>query len=240
MRLKCRPKAFARNLSSDKLAQRLPRLASDRTDREATLADLAQHLPEGVAVVDFIRVTRRVPYSTTVDVLQEDGQRSQQEVTLYSFEYGYEAFISRKASQPNSLDTRWVHLPQAKEIDQAVGDFLVQLGAGPSGGGAATSEDQAAEGPEPLKDPGALLRTLLWDQVEPHLDGCETVIVLPTYRLCDLPWNALPGKSADTFLIEDYALATASYGQQLVQLLTDLQTPGDRSAFARQRQLRIK
>ena len=65
------------------------------------------------------------------------------------------------------------------------------------------------------------MRKLVWDKLDPHLTGCHTVILLPDGELYRLPWAALPGRKKGSYLIEDYALATAAYGQQLFGLLTD-------------------
>jgi CHAT domain-containing protein len=64
------------------------------------------------------------------------------------------------------------------------------------------------------------VRKRVWDPVEPLLDGCDTVIVIPDQQLCGIPWGALPGKQSGTFLIESLAIATAQYGQQVYDLLS--------------------
>jgi CHAT domain-containing protein len=47
------------------------------------------------------------------------------------------------------------------------------------------------------------LRALVWQKLEPHLGGIDTVLVSPDGELGRLPFGALPGKKAGTYLIED-------------------------------------
>ena len=72
--------------------------------------------------------------------------------------------------------------------------------------------------------PGRRLRGLIWEKLEPHLNGIETVVIIPDGEMTRLPWAALPGREPDTVLLEDYAIATAENGQQLYARLTDPDT----------------
>ena len=67
----------------------------------------------------------------------------------------------------------------------------------------------------------ATLRRLLWEPLEKHFPpGTTTVYLCPDQQLCFLPWGALPGKKADTVLLEDYSLAIVPHGPYLLgQLL---------------------
>ena len=71
-----------------------------------------------------------------------------------------------------------------------------------------------------LKSP-ATLRRQLWEPLEKQFPpGTTTVYLCPDQMLCFLPWGALPGKKAETVLLEDYCLAIVPHGPYLLgQLL---------------------
>jgi CHAT domain-containing protein len=123
-------------------------------------------------------------------------------------------------------------LKEANPIDSAVQRWRGQLtgeGQDRSLGSKAVSVRSSSDRGE---SPPETLRRLLWNKIEPHLSGCHTVIVLPAGELTRIPWAALPGRESDQFLIEEYAIATAAYGQQLFGLLADLPIEGDRLLLA--------
>ena len=55
--------------------------------------------------------------------------------------------------------------------------------------------------------PAARLRRLVWSPLDEHLAGVATVLVSPDGALGLVPLEALPGKAAGSYLIEDYTLA---------------------------------
>src|SRR5262249_31582638 len=55
-------------------------------------------------------------------------------------------------------------------------------------------------------DPGAELRRLLWQPLEEHLQGIQTVLISPDRELARIPWAALPGAKPGSYLLEDHAL----------------------------------
>src|SRR5207248_1755880 len=44
-----------------------------------------------------------------------------------------------------------------------------------------------------IGDPGQELRRLVWDKLEPHLDGVKLVLISPDGATARFPWPALPG-----------------------------------------------
>ena len=73
-----------------------------------------------------------------------------------------------------------------------------------SGGASPPSrKNRASNGWEQLH----ALRSLVWNKLEPHLAGVETLLISPDGPLCRFPLAALPGTKPDTYLIEERPLA---------------------------------
>ncbi|HKI17914.1 MAG TPA: CHAT domain-containing protein, partial [Isosphaeraceae bacterium] len=66
--------------------------------------------------------------------------------------------------------------------------------------------EQPAPQDEP-SGPAAQLQRLVWSPLEEHLTGVATVLVSPDGALGLVPLQALPGKAAGSYLIEDYTIA---------------------------------
>jgi tetratricopeptide (TPR) repeat protein len=66
---------------------------------------------------------------------------------------------------------------------------------------------------------GAEVKHLVWSPLEKHLAGATTVLISPDGPLAALPFSALPGKKAGTYLIEDVALAVVPVPQLLPEML---------------------
>jgi CHAT domain-containing protein/Tfp pilus assembly protein PilF len=76
---------------------------------------------------------------------------------------------------------------------------------------------QGAEGSKA----GAFLRTTVWLPVEAKLAEAKLVLVSPDGVLGRLPLAALPGKAADSYLLEDWAIASVPVPQALPALLAE-------------------
>jgi CHAT domain-containing protein/Tfp pilus assembly protein PilF len=176
-----------------------------RQIQSAGFADLASRLPPGAAVLDVVEVKVLGP----ADMV---GTRH------------YEAFVLRRAGGARGYDLSWVHLGPAAPIDEAVRAWRAAL----------ADDDPAARGlgrPAPLsaaaarpattaEPPERVLRRRVWEPVEAHLRGCSSVLIIPDGALTAVPWAALPGRRPGRYLLEEYALGAAAYGQQLYDLLT--------------------
>ncbi len=66
-----------------------------------------------------------------------------------------------------------------------------------------------------LDGPARDLRKLVWEPLEPHLEGTATVLVSPDGVLGSVPLAALPGKKAGSYLIEDYTFAVVPVPRML-------------------------
>lgn len=164
-----------------------------REEEQAGPGDLVARLSANAAVLDLVRIELSEP--------PPEGKGNVQ-VTPH-----YEAFVLRRTDNAAGYAVAWVHLGPAEPIDRAVKvwrEALVSRTAPPTG----------ADAPEQA------VRRLVWQPVEEHLAGCAAVIVIPDAALTGVPWVALPGKRPGSYLLEDYALATASHGQALLATLT--------------------
>jgi CHAT domain-containing protein/Tfp pilus assembly protein PilF len=74
-------------------------------------------------------------------------------------------------------------------------------------------------------DPSQVLRRLLWQPLEKHLAGAKTVLLSPDGVVATLPFAALPGKEAGTFLLEELTLAVVPLPRLLPSLLAEKTAP---------------
>jgi CHAT domain-containing protein/Flp pilus assembly protein TadD len=63
--------------------------------------------------------------------------------------------------------------------------------------------------------PALMLRRLIWEPVEPLLDGIVTVLVSPDGSLGLIPLAALPGQQPDRYLIEEWSIAVVPVPRML-------------------------
>ncbi|OAI46312.1 hypothetical protein AYO44_11465 [Planctomycetaceae bacterium SCGC AG-212-F19] len=69
------------------------------------------------------------------------------------------------------------------------------------------------------RDPALTLRKLLWEPLEPHLKGAQLVLISPDEALNRLPFGALPGAKAGTFLMEETPLVLVPVPQLLPEVI---------------------
>ena len=182
--------------------------------RDATIGDLLKQLPQGVAVVDFARMDDWRFVDEQIELTSEDGRSEVRTVKKPDWTPVYDVFVLRR-DRPAAVDTpaHWISLGPAEPIDQAITNWRRRF-----------SPDAPLNDPSQqpqATDPARVLRELIWDKLEMHLDGIHTVVIIPDGALHRLPWSALPGRDPDQFLIHDYALTTAASGQQLFGILTE-------------------
>jgi CHAT domain-containing protein/Tfp pilus assembly protein PilF len=119
------------------------------------------------------------------------------------FERRVAAFVVRKDAPIVRVD-----LQSADEIAQAVEAWRGQVvGKGPTTGDA--------------KDPGQMLRRLVWQPLEEHLAGAKLVLLSPDGAMARIPFAALPGKAPGTYLLEEVALSVVPYPRLLPTMLTE-------------------
>ena len=66
-----------------------------------------------------------------------------------------------------------------------------------------------------------LLRTLLWEPLQPHLAGANNLFISPVGEVAKIPWYAISGERPGTYLIEDCSIALLPVPQLLPDLLQE-------------------
>jgi CHAT domain-containing protein/tetratricopeptide (TPR) repeat protein len=198
--------------------------AHDMAVRDAEVNDLMDALPTGVVVVDIVqtRIWRRVPKDESEKPDTEPNSATKSYELVAQAEY--EAFVLTRTDDAGvsvpqqSWNVQWVHLGPIPPIDEAIEQWRAAIRNGGGPPSTASNLADSAKGSS-SSAPSRRLRKLVWDKIEPHLGGRKTIVVIPDGRLTALPWAALPGKKPGSYLIEEFAIATAAFGQQLYGLL---------------------
>lgn len=128
-----------------------------------------------------------------------------------SAEVRYHAFVVTASGK--DLNVEYISLGDADEIDQVVTDWRHQV----------RGDRLVRRGSDPAKR----LRALVWEPVQLRLGSRRTVIIVPDGRLTGLSWSALPGAKPGTFLLHDYAICTAPFGQQVLAWLQEAPVAGE-------------
>ena len=196
-----------------RLAELNTATARELAVRDAKVDDLLQKLPEGVAVVDFVRLADWEHVETEIKLKKENGETETRTVKKEIPRPVYDAFVLRADSSAQANPAKWIPLGAAEPIENAIAAWRTEF--------APVDADKRADSKEPVADPEQKLRKLIWDKLEPHLDGIHTVVVIPDGALNRLPWAAIPGRNDGEYLLHDYALTTAATGQQLYGVLSD-------------------
>jgi CHAT domain-containing protein len=196
-----------------RLAELNTATARELTVRDAKVDDLLQQLPDGVAVVDFVKLDDWEYVEKKITFKNKDGDSETRTAKEEEARPVYDAFVLRANRSAQANPAKWVPLGAAEPIETAIAAWRTEF--------APVDADKRPASKEPVTDPEQKLRKLIWDKLEPHLDGIHTVVVIPDGALNRLPWAALPGRNEGEFLLHDYALTTAATGQQLYGVLSD-------------------
>ena len=172
--------------------------------RDAEIAKLLGKLPAKTVIVDFMRATLPNFDETIIELKDEDGSTERRVAKKLNKSPVYDAFILRSDTAHR---LQWIELGNASRIDKAIASWRLEI----------TGERNLETN---LLDAPTLIRQLIWEKLEPHLDGCKEIIILPDGELHKMPWAAIPGSSPGSFVIDDYSISTANYGQQVFGLLS--------------------
>jgi CHAT domain-containing protein len=116
----------------------------------------------------------------------------------------YVAFVVRKDKPAIRVE-----LKEAKPIDDAWAAWHKAI-----------TSDQADEKAE--RQAAAKFADLLWEPIRKHLpDKVKTVYLAPDGKLAQVPWAALPGKKADTILLDEHTVCLVPHGPWLLERLEE-------------------
>lgn len=207
------------------LAEKLEPFRKDHQLLEFSLKSLGEVLPKNVAIVDFVK-TR----NWSMPTIDKDRLAENSPAQVATNTFNYQAFVIRQASNESGLSIAWLDLGPAQPIDAATTAWREQI-ANRRGGLAAVKSTADKKSTDEVL-PARFLRESLWNSLENHLGGISTVVVIPDGQLTQVPWPALPGRQPGTYLLEDFAIAMASHGQQLVEVLQSRPFSGDQFLLA--------
>ena len=108
-----------------------------------------------------------------------------------------------------------VELGSAKDINEAVENWRKV---------AADPDQPRTDGREFLEK----LKALVWDKLEPHLAGIETILYSPDGSLCRFPLVVLPGSRPDTYLMEERTIVVVPLARLLPQLMAVAQEQNEK------------
>jgi CHAT domain-containing protein len=156
------------------------------------LKHLIERLPEGSASIDFYRYTH---FEQDPKIKGKKGEKSTE---------CYVAFIVR----PGHGVAR-VELKEAAPIERAWAEWHKAI--------IAAWPDEAAE-----RRAAAALANLVWEPLRTALpDGLKTVYVTADGDLHQVPWAALPGRTAGSVLLDEHAVCLVPHGPFLLARLED-------------------
>ncbi len=156
-----------------------------------TVSKVQSALPKNTALIDILQYNHT---ATNIDPLQNDGDQAR-----------FVAFVIRPTEK-----AIMVSLGDAKQLSDAIDQFRNRFTAKTLNRAEEASADQAA-----IK-----IKEQLWQPIEKHLEGIDTILISGDTSISTLPFQALPGKSPRTFLIEDYRIASIPMAHQIAQIVT--------------------
>ena len=142
------------------------------------------------------------PKTALVDVLEYwNSQPSREKKGVLDFDRQLVAFVVRSDGPVKRVELGW-----ADDIGAAVEKWRTD-----------------AVAPDRPKSDGlefaTKLRNQVWDKLEPHLSGADTILFSPDGPLCRFPLGALPGAKPDTYLIEERTIVVLPLPRLLPQLV---------------------
>lgn len=213
------------NLAKERLEKQLiagsPTIGQWVAMRDASIQDLLDTLPSNVAVIDFVVIDDWHIVDQNDPANSADDSASAKSTKRAASDVVVDAFVLR-SDRPTADQVAWLKLGEATLIRDALTQWTSHLTGRTAARGLGTAALDLKQGDSSasVSGPQDLLRQAIWEKLEPHLRGCDTVILVPHSFLHRLPWSALPGRKRGSYLVEDYALVTASSGQDLFDTLS--------------------
>jgi CHAT domain-containing protein/Tfp pilus assembly protein PilF len=181
------------------LAREIPEVNLEQKLRAADLEAILLALPEGVALVEFVRL-----HVADFQAKQAKGGNP------WKGDH-YLAFVVRDGAV-TILD-----LGDATAIDRMIADFRTSIT------GEAEVQDREGDSKKLVHSrPAAVaheLRTHVFDKLIPALGGCKRLLLAPDGDLSRLPFEVLPNQNGHR-LIDDYFISYLNCGRDLLRIST--------------------
>jgi CHAT domain-containing protein len=179
-----------------RIAARLKLAALKPATEVTTVNRLSDALPAGAAFVDIIRY---VYFEQDPKIKGKKGMK---------WTPSYIAFVVRKG-QPVAK----VELGEAKLIDDAWAAWHKAI---------TVAEVSTTSATKAERDAAKTFAQLVWEPIRKQLpDKLKTVYLAPDGKLAQVPWAALPGKKADTVLLDEHAVCLVPHGPWLLERLEE-------------------
>lgn len=183
------------------LGQAAAALASPR--RWTEVAEVQRHIPQNAVMVDFARI-RQANYQATSSVDRWKGER-------------YLAWIIPPAGKGSVLG---LDIGPADEIDQLITSALNASCS--SDAIKSISADGEITAEQTTRKVLASLAEKLWEPLQEHLTGAESIVISPDGQLWTVPWDALP-VSESKLVLEEYAIRLVVSGRDILSAVSPKQ-----------------
>jgi CHAT domain-containing protein/tetratricopeptide (TPR) repeat protein len=186
------------------LARQVPEMNLERQLRTADRRAVALALPEGVALIEFVRFD-----VYNFQAVEARGERRWQPAR-------YLAFIL-PAGQPEQV--QMIDLGEAEPIDQLIADFRNWIISGPaSDRGVVPFADPAAPPPKGTDPPqGTDLRRKIFDPLVQALGKQTRLLLCPDGGLTWLPFEVLPAGTNGDRLLDRYQISYLATGRDVLR-----------------------
>jgi CHAT domain-containing protein/tetratricopeptide (TPR) repeat protein len=184
------------------LTQQIPELTLEPHLRNADRRAVALSLPEGVALVEFVRF----------DVFDFHAVPARGENRWQPARYL--AFVL-PAGQPEQV--QMIDLGEAGPIDQLIADFRASVTVGPQDRPDRDVRRQRPDSPPAVQaQAGPALRAAVFDKLLPALGACNRLLLAPDSDLTRLPFEVLPAADG-RLLLEQYRISYISCGRDVLR-----------------------
>ena len=156
------------------LAEESAEFRRTRERKEASVDDIRSALPEGTALVSFVRYGRRIP----LPLRAAGAPPAAPPAPVPS----YVAIVTSRTSPPVLVD-----LGGAASLDRLVATWRDEAARGITKAGRTPRQAERA-----YRRAGAALRARIWDPLAPHLTGATRILVVPDGALQAVTFAPLP------------------------------------------------
>jgi tetratricopeptide (TPR) repeat protein len=184
------------------LAQQIPEVNLEERVRRANRQAVADSLPTGSALVEFVRLYV-VEFEEKAAVMRSAGDPLWNETC-------YMAFVLQSA-KPN--DVRMFDLGDANVIDAMISEFRAEITGADTD---VLEAEQPSPSPSPSPEDGSALRAAVFDPLLAGIGECRRLFVAADGDLNRLAFEALPSSDGRR-LIDDFRISYVSVGRDVVR-----------------------